>query len=304
MSPMKSLQPVHRVLIVEDDPAARAILEELVRSRGDSPRAVGTVEEAMRALVEELFCYVLLDQQLPSVEGAEPMLGGGERILVAIRKLDGRRNAEGFHVTPVIVLTGYSSNPDFVSKMYDLGASGFIAKPLPPNLEKLLDRIRTCLARGGRGEHEGCAGLGGVGAPVAEGGPAVGGKGAVTLAVDDGIVGAATAVRVCGELRPMQFSKFVVMLRLIAVHGRGNGSWESSDELGFGDNRAVTTAIRKVFAGLIPPGFEVLERDGLGQFRLNPRIVVGPVNWDALAAHPDGSVRNIALKARKGVVRA
>jgi hypothetical protein len=221
-----------------------------------------------------------------------------------VRKLDARRNAVGFHVTPVIVITGYSSDPDFVSKMYDLGASAFLAKPLRPNLEKLLDRIRTYLERAGRGKHGLCAGLSAVGASVISSSPLAAESRVVTLAVDDGIVGAATAVRVCGERRPVQFSKFVVLLRLILLHEQTKGGWESRDALGIGDNRAVTTAIRRVFAGLIPSGFEVLERDGLGQFRLNPMIVVEPVKWGALAAHPEGSVRNVAFKGQKLVARA
>jgi hypothetical protein len=59
-----------------------------------------------------------------------------------------------------------------------------------------------------------------------------------------------------------------------------------------------------VFAGLIPDGFEVLEKDGFGGYGVNPLIVVEPVNREALAAHSDVSLRNVASKARKSVVGA
>jgi DNA-binding response OmpR family regulator len=156
--------PGHRVLIVEDDERTAEDLRALLVSRGDVPVVAHTVEDALAALAKGRFCYCLLDQQLPTRAGEPPLLGGGERILAAVRAADGRRHGH-FHVLPVIVLTSYSGHEDFVSKMYDLGASAFMSKPLTGNMEKLLDKVRVALERAGRSAHEECAALA---APAAE----------------------------------------------------------------------------------------------------------------------------------------
>jgi DNA-binding response OmpR family regulator len=287
----------HRALVVEDAADARAILQEVVRSRGDIPVCVGTVEEAIALLHTERFCYVLLDQQLPSVAGAEPMLGGGEHILVAARKLEHRRNAEGWHVMPILIVTGYSSDPDFVSKMYDLGCDGFIAKPLTPNIEKLLDRIRACLGRAERSEHDRCGSI----SPSVH---ATVDTARVTLAMDGTPAGGRTAVTICGVPRELRDRTFVVLLHLVAVHKRAAGLWEARDALGFGRSRNAPSRVREAFDGLVPEDFEVIEGDRRGQFRLNPAIVVEPVAWDALLSHPDVEVRKIAAEMRKKDKRA
>jgi DNA-binding NarL/FixJ family response regulator len=122
------------------------------------PHLARCVSEALALLARIDVCYSLVDQQLPFELGDEPMLGGSEAVLRAIREEDSRRNGL-FHVTPAIVVTSYSGHEDFVGKMYDLGASAFMSKPIRGNEERLLDKIRTALERGGRGAHAGCAGL-------------------------------------------------------------------------------------------------------------------------------------------------
>jgi CheY-like chemotaxis protein len=153
----------HRVLVVEDDPETAEDVRALLTSRGDSVRVAATAAEALAALEEETFCYFVVDQQLPAAAFDAPMLGGGERVLRASRHKDERRKG-AFHVTPVLVLTSYSGHEDFVSKMYDLGASGFMSKPLRGNFERLLDKIRVALERAGRAAHADCAAHG-AGAP-------------------------------------------------------------------------------------------------------------------------------------------
>jgi hypothetical protein len=93
-------------------------------------------------------------------------------------------------------------------------------------------------------------------------------------------------------------------LRLILLHEQSRGGEESREALGIGENRALKMAIRKAFAAKVPNGFQVLEREGLGQFQLSPKIVIEAGKWEALAAHPNGSVRNVVLKARMRVARA
>ena len=163
---MSPSEAAHRALVVEDDPKTADDLRVLLESRGDSVRIARTVQDALAALAEESFCYLVVDQQLPSRPGEAPMLGGGERVLRAAREKDERRQG-AFHTTPILVLTSYSGHEDFVSKMYDLGASGFMSKPLRGHFERLLDKVRVALERAKRGSHADCAAHG---PPPADGG--------------------------------------------------------------------------------------------------------------------------------------
>lgn len=308
------------MLIVEDDEAAAAIVAAAVRSRGDTPYLVGTVEDALAALEARQYCYCLVDQQLPTdARDKMPMLGGGECVMGAIREKDGRLNARKCHVTPILVVTGYTAREDFVAKMFELGCDAFLSKPLKEKVEVLLDRVRGMTRRAGRGEHAACAELNrgagpwrvpgegsAVGAGTAEAtvsaavaaAPAMAASGTdAKLVIDGRKVGARTVVEVNGQERAMQDAKLVVLLRFVVAREKSAEGWGSREELGLASgNRDATTRIREVFEGLVPEGLNPVEGDGRGQFRLNLRIAVERVDWEKLRGHPSGAVKRVAEK--------
>src|ERR1041384_4060579 len=61
------------VLIVEDDPAARKLLTEILSFAGFSAVAVGSGEEAVPAAVADRPDVVLLDVGLPGIDGWETL---------------------------------------------------------------------------------------------------------------------------------------------------------------------------------------------------------------------------------------
>jgi CheY-like chemotaxis protein len=287
-----TVAPGHRVLVVEDNPEDRDDICGVLRSRGDSPRAAGTVAEALVALEEEEFCYFVFDQALP-FDGSAPkaFISGGERLVVAARATDKRRTTDG-DVTPIVALTSHSEGGPFITGLFELGISTFVSKPVALNTTYFLEKLRGALARAGRDDHAKCAALV---------------QRRVTATVKDGvrvvIDGVTTSSRcagffVNGERRDLQDSKFVMFLRLVAAHLVAAGSWSDRQELGM-RGRNATTAIREAFVGLVPDGLNVIEGDGRGNFRLNPGIVVESVAWDVLASHSDGAVQRIALEGRK-----
>lgn len=75
-------------------------------------------EEALRFLLEQDFALILLDVQMPGMDGFETAS--------LIRKR--RRSRQ----TPIIFLTAYSSSPELLSKGYSLGAVDYLHKPLDP----------------------------------------------------------------------------------------------------------------------------------------------------------------------------
>ena len=278
----------HAALIVEDHAETAHHLAELLRARGDRPYVAATVEDALRLLEEIDPCYVLVDQQLPHGKGGIPVVSGGERVVIAARKGEPRRVDDTWHVRSIIVVTGFASDPDFVSKMYDLGADAFMEKPVVgPGEEKLLAKIRTCLERAQRAEHAGCGRFLRTAAKGLQ-------EKTITLRIDGARDGARSRVVISGTRRLVPEGPFTSLVLLIAAHVRAPGSWTSREALYISRARNATTRVREAFAGLVPEGFEPLEADRSGQFRLNPAVVVEAVDWVALRTHPNANVKKIA----------
>jgi DNA-binding NtrC family response regulator len=102
-----------RVLIVDDDPASRRLLEVRLRPLECDVASAGNGEQALSAIRKDLPDLLLLDLQMPRM--------GGIEVLRALRK-------EGIDV-PTIVITAHGSIETAVEAMKE-GANDFITKPV------------------------------------------------------------------------------------------------------------------------------------------------------------------------------
>jgi DNA-binding NtrC family response regulator len=102
-----------RVLIVDDDPASRRLLEVRLRPLECDVASAGNGEQALSAIRKDLPDLVLLDLQMPKM--------GGLEVLRALRQ-------EGIAV-PTIVITAHGSIESAVEAMKE-GAHDFITKPV------------------------------------------------------------------------------------------------------------------------------------------------------------------------------
>lgn len=117
-----------RVLIVDDDPASRRLLEVRLRPLECDVATAGNGEQALTIIRKDVPDLVLLDLQMPKM--------GGIEVLRALRK-------EEINV-PVIVITAHGSIETAVEAMKE-GAYDFITKPVDAShfdivVLKLLER--------------------------------------------------------------------------------------------------------------------------------------------------------------------
>jgi DNA-binding NtrC family response regulator len=102
-----------RVLIVDDDPASRRLLEVRLRPLECDVATAGNGEQGLSAIRKDLPDLVLLDLQMPGM--------GGMQVLRALR-------TEGIGI-PTIVITAHGSIETAVEAMKE-GAYDFITKPV------------------------------------------------------------------------------------------------------------------------------------------------------------------------------
>jgi DNA-binding NtrC family response regulator len=102
-----------RVLIVEDTPEVRKVLERLVGGLGYEVRSAGSAEEADHWLTAERFDVMLLDIELPRMKGSEFLSWALER--------DGEM--------AVIMLSGLD-DAELAIECIDGGARTYLVKPV------------------------------------------------------------------------------------------------------------------------------------------------------------------------------
>lgn len=117
-----------KILIVEDDPAARKLLTELLHFNGFSAIPVASGEEALPVAVGDRPDAVVLDVGLPGIDGWETL-----------------RRLQSMTVTakiPVVMVTAYDAVEDLI-RGYSSGASYYVAKPYKQ--DELLRGLRMAL---------------------------------------------------------------------------------------------------------------------------------------------------------------
>lgn len=116
------------VLIVDDDTEIRKILREALILHGYTPFEASTGEEAIEIFKTNLFRAVLLDLNMPGMDGIETMQ--------QMRKFDSD--------VPIIFITGYGDVPTAVEAIKQ-GAYDFVLKP--PKIDRLMITIQNAIQK-------------------------------------------------------------------------------------------------------------------------------------------------------------
>ena len=116
-----------RVLVAEDNPVNQRLAVRLLEKRGHRVQVAVNGREAVRALDKDRFDLVLMDVQMPEMDGMEAT--------AAIRQ---KEKGSGLH-TPIIALTANAMKGDR-EKYLASGMDGYLAKPIRPlELDDLLE---------------------------------------------------------------------------------------------------------------------------------------------------------------------
>jgi len=116
---MLSEQPIH-ILLVDDRPENLLALEALLQPLGYHLVKARSGEEALRYVLQYDFAVILLDVQMPNIDGFET----AELI----------RSRELSRSTPIIFLTAVSTSELHIAKGYLAGAVDYLLKPLLPEI--------------------------------------------------------------------------------------------------------------------------------------------------------------------------
>src|SRR6185295_16677372 len=117
----------HIVFIVDDDARIREALTELLEAHGMRSIAYGSAGEYVRAEKPDLPASLILDVELPDINGLDLQ----------------KQIAEGSH-PPIVFITGHGDIPSSVRAIKH-GAVDFLTKPFSD--DDLMDAINTALTQ-------------------------------------------------------------------------------------------------------------------------------------------------------------
>jgi PAS domain S-box-containing protein len=108
------------ILLVDDHPENLLALEAILDPLGGNLVKANSGEEALRCLLHQDFAVILLDVQMPGMDGFETA--------TLIRSRERSRH------TPIIFLTAFNTNENLVFRGYSLGAVDYLLKPIEADI--------------------------------------------------------------------------------------------------------------------------------------------------------------------------
>jgi two-component system cell cycle response regulator DivK len=121
-----------RILVVEDNPKNLKLVRDVLEFSGYEVVAATTGEDGVRLAEETAPDLVLMDLQLPGIDGAE-----------ALRRM---RNGAGTRDVPVVAVTAFAM-PEDRRRAFACGFDGYLEKPL--SVRSLAQQVQDFLTLGG-----------------------------------------------------------------------------------------------------------------------------------------------------------
>jgi two-component system cell cycle response regulator DivK len=122
-----------RILVVEDNPKNMKLVRDVLEYSGYEVIEATSGEDGVRLAEVERPQLILMDLQLPGIDGAE-----------ALRRI--RVGSEG-HDVPVVAVTAFAMGEDR-ERAFASGFDGYVEKPI--DVRHFPEQVRDFLDRGGR----------------------------------------------------------------------------------------------------------------------------------------------------------
>jgi two-component system, cell cycle response regulator DivK len=121
----------HRILVVEDNPKNLKLVRDVLTYSGYEVIEATSGEDGVRLAQEASPDLILMDLQLPGIDGAE-----------ALRRI---READ-HHQVPVVAVTAFAMHEDR-HRAFESGFDGYVEKPI--SVRGLPEQVRDFLKLGG-----------------------------------------------------------------------------------------------------------------------------------------------------------
>ena len=125
-----------RVLVVEDNSTNQMVVQQMLANLGHRADVAANGLEALEALARVPYHLVLMDCQMPEMDGYEATM--------ELRRREGRAEVTKEHRMPIVALTAHAFDEDRKQAM-DAGMDGYMSKPV--TLDRLRDEIDGILDR-------------------------------------------------------------------------------------------------------------------------------------------------------------
>jgi signal transduction histidine kinase/ActR/RegA family two-component response regulator len=122
-----------RILLAEDNRVNEKLAVRLLEKLGHQVAVTHNGREALEVSVQQYFDLILMDVQMPELDGLE-----------ASRLIREREKGTGSHI-PILAMTAHAMKGDR-ERCLEAGMDGYVAKPIQP--QKLLEAIQEALSPG------------------------------------------------------------------------------------------------------------------------------------------------------------
>jgi FixJ family two-component response regulator len=277
----------HMALIVEDDQETAEDLREILQSFDCDSVVVDNREDALVALQNNSFCFVLLDLQ---IKGAADSIKGhidhGKELLRKIREKYGDHHGTAFWL-PVLIVSGFAREVDEAVDVMKDGASDVIQKPLEN--QQVSERIRQALQASGRQTHERCREV-----PPKQG-PNL--KDGVVIAIPGDRIKRRTCVTIASTSVDLPDSSLKILLHLMVAQRKGEPVHKidlgATAEQGFKGISTLRNELKPALGGV-----DIIKNDYHGNYSLVGDVRIGACAVDKLLKIGDQTISRLAKKLR------
>jgi DNA-binding response OmpR family regulator len=273
----------HVGLIVEDDPAMAEDLAEILRSFDCELVTVDNKRDALAALQNNRFCFVLLDLHIKlDGESIRGHVEHGRSLLREIRGMSSDHTGTGYSL-PILVVSGHAREVDTAVEVMRDGADHVIQKPIRAGA--VSDAVKGCLERSGRATHELCAAVTARQAETTQG---------LVLSITGTRSRRRTRIMIGTRSADLPNRSLRVLLHLVVAKLADRSVHKT--ELGARDDQGFKgiSELRDDLKPALADGTNIIVNLYHGYYRLTDQVAIGPCDIPALVAIDEAPITELA----------